>query len=172
MAGCCPPPPGRAQPADIAWIGAVGDVMPGTRSGCCPSLRRRSYAGLRDTLPILQSCTSSSGTSRQRQRPTARRSKSYTFRFSGKALAPLARAGFRYFSLANNHSFDFGLQGFLDTISALREAGIGTSGVGIDEMAAALPFHARAGSQDMLVLSFSATLSTAGGSTGENRRAP
>ena len=30
----------------------------------------------------------------------------------------------------NNHVFDYGLQGFLDSLGALEEAGIGTSGVG------------------------------------------
>jgi poly-gamma-glutamate synthesis protein (capsule biosynthesis protein) len=152
-----PPPPERGQPAAIAWIGAVGDIMPAR--GVDAALL--SHGGLArvfgNALPILQSCTFLVGN--LEAAATARgmpASKSYTFRFSGKALAPLARAGFRYLSLANNHSFDFGVQGFLDTITALREAGIGTSGVGSDEKAAAQPFHARAGSQDILVLSFSA----------------
>ncbi|MGA2479439.1 MAG: CapA family protein [Spirochaetia bacterium] len=143
------PPPERAQPADIAWIGAVGDIMPAR--GVDAALL--SDGGLArvfgDTLPVLQSCTFLVGN--LEAAATARgtpASKSYTFRFSGKAMAPLARAGFRYLS--------FGVQGFLDTVTALREAGIGTSGVGIDEKAAALPFHARAGSQDIRVLSFSA----------------
>ena len=35
-----------------------------------------------------------------------------------------------YLMINNNHVFDYGLQGFLDSLAALKEAGIGTSGVG------------------------------------------
>jgi poly-gamma-glutamate capsule biosynthesis protein CapA/YwtB (metallophosphatase superfamily) len=46
--------------------------------------------------------------------------------------------------------------GFRDTMDALRRFGIGTSGAGIDEQAAAIPFDARAGNLDIRVLSFAA----------------
>jgi poly-gamma-glutamate capsule biosynthesis protein CapA/YwtB (metallophosphatase superfamily) len=152
-----PAPPERARPADIAWIGAVGDIMParGVDSALLSADGLANVFG--DTLPILRSCAFLVGNleaaATARGEPAR---KSYTFRFSGKALEPLARAGFRYLSLANNHSFDFGAAGFLDTISALEKAGIGTSGAGVDEQAAAVPFATRVEGQEIRVLSFSA----------------
>lgn len=56
--------------------------------------------------------------------------KTYNFKFDKKVLSPLKKAGFDYFMLTNNHIFDYGLKGFLDSISALKESGIATSGVG------------------------------------------
>ncbi len=46
-----------------------------------------------------------------------------TFRFStdAKFLSELARAGFTHVSLANNHSFDYGLPGYNNTIAKMWE---------------------------------------------------
>lgn len=56
--------------------------------------------------------------------------KTYNFKFDKKVLTPLKSAGFDYLMINNNHVFDYGLQGFLDSLGALEEAGIATSGVG------------------------------------------
>lgn len=47
-----------------------------------------------------------------------------TFRFSvaSSTLPGLKRAGFTHFSLANNHTFDYGQPGFASTLSSMSEA--------------------------------------------------
>ena len=66
--------------------------------------------------------------------------KTYTFRFDPRAAPALKDAGFDAVLVANNHAFDFGVDGFLDTISALETAGLGVLGAGRDIHAAAAPF--------------------------------
>jgi poly-gamma-glutamate synthesis protein (capsule biosynthesis protein) len=49
------------------------------------------------------------------------------------AAAAWARAsGFHAMSLANNHAMDYGERGLLDTLDAMREAGVGLVGAGAD----------------------------------------
>jgi poly-gamma-glutamate capsule biosynthesis protein CapA/YwtB (metallophosphatase superfamily) len=58
--------------------------------------------------------------------------KTYTFR-APPALAPvLSEAGFDAVSLANNHSYDFGEVGLLDTLDALDGVGVASFGAGRD----------------------------------------
>lgn len=47
-----------------------------------------------------------------------------TFRFSvdGKYLSGLSQAGFTHLSLANNHSFDYGLSGYNQTVTSIWDA--------------------------------------------------
>ncbi|MDR3304177.1 MAG: CapA family protein [Treponema sp.] len=66
--------------------------------------------------------------------------KSYNFRASPVAMRALRDAGVDAVLLANNHVFDFGEIGFLDTLSHVKGAGIGTLGVGLNERDAAAPF--------------------------------
>jgi poly-gamma-glutamate synthesis protein (capsule biosynthesis protein) len=49
-----------------------------------------------------------------------------TFRFSTpkSSLDAVSRAGFTHLGLANNHSFDFGLAGYNQTVSAVWDAGL------------------------------------------------
>jgi hypothetical protein len=152
-----PPAPVHAPAAAVAWVGAVGDVMPAR--GVDAALRspggvERVFA---DTLEVLRSCSFLVG---NLEAPATNRGqparKSYTFRFDARALEPLARAGFTYLSVANNHSFDFGPEGFLDTLEALRSAGIGTAGAGPDLRSAERPFETTAAGAPVKVLSFSA----------------
>jgi hypothetical protein len=152
-----PAAPERAQAADIVWIGAVGDIMPARGVDDALLSKDGLQRVFADTLPILQSCAFLVGNleAAATGRGTPAK-KTYTFRFQADALQPLLRAGFSYLSVANNHSFDFGEAGFLDTMDALRRTGIGTAGAGTDEQAAAVPFDARAGNLDVRVLSFSA----------------
>jgi poly-gamma-glutamate synthesis protein (capsule biosynthesis protein) len=56
--------------------------------------------------------------------------KSYNFRFSPLVLPWLREAGFDYLSITNNHSYDYGSKGFLDTLHHLKESGLHTSGAG------------------------------------------
>ena len=56
--------------------------------------------------------------------------KTYTFRFDERVLPHLKNAGFDYLMQANNHAYDFGEEGFKDTLAALEKYGIPTSGAG------------------------------------------
>jgi hypothetical protein len=58
--------------------------------------------------------------------------KTYTFRGDPSALAGAKRAGVDVFSLANNHTLDYGYDAFADTLRHVRAAGIKTTGAGRD----------------------------------------
>jgi poly-gamma-glutamate synthesis protein (capsule biosynthesis protein) len=66
--------------------------------------------------------------------------KTYAFRFDPAVVRVLADFGFDAVLAANNHAFDYGLTGFLDTLSHLESLGLYALGVGRDINAAAAPF--------------------------------
>ncbi|QYR20378.1 CapA family protein [Paenibacillus sp. sptzw28] len=65
--------------------------------------------------------------------------KSYVFKGSPKSLPALKNAGFDIVNLANNHTLDQGVDGLLDTIGHLDEAGISNMGAGNDDAEAFKP---------------------------------
>ena len=160
--------PAPATDPALVWIAAVGDTMPGR--GVDTLLRRRNGPALvfGDVLPVmlradllmgnLEGSITTGGT---RQR------KSYTFRFDPAILPGLRNAGFDYLSLTNNHSFDFGEQGFLDTLEHLRNAGIATSGAGLNLDEASLPWETQIRDQKIRVLSIGAYPKERNGFDGE-----
>jgi poly-gamma-glutamate synthesis protein (capsule biosynthesis protein) len=89
------------------------------------------------TLVNLEGAVTSRGT---------RTEKAFNFRFSPAVAALLREAGIDAVLLANNHAFDWGTEGFLDTLDHLEKAGIGVLGAGRDEDAAGQPFIFRKGS--------------------------
>ncbi|MDZ7793995.1 MAG: CapA family protein [Spirochaetia bacterium] len=117
----------------IVWIGAVGDMM--LQRGVQDVLIRNGTEGLhtifQDTLPILQQQDLLIGNLEGAvTRHSVATPKSYNFRFSPQVLPWLREAGFDYLSITNNHSYDYGSKGFLDTLHHLRESGLHTSGAG------------------------------------------
>ena len=132
--------PGTPDDTTIIWIAAVGDLMPGRGVSRLLDQPDGLETVFTDTLAVLQRADIVMGnlegavTNRGN-----RKEKSYTFRFKPELLDALKDAGFDYLSLTNNHSYDYGMTGFLDTISHLRSAGILTSGAGIDPPAASAP---------------------------------
>ncbi|HZR96464.1 MAG TPA: CapA family protein [Gaiellaceae bacterium] len=97
--------------------------------------------------------------------------KEFTFRGAPAALAPMrARAGFDALTLANNHSGDYGRDALLDTIAAVRAAGIRSVGAGADSAQARRPAVlvegglrvALLGYSDVNPLGFPATATSAG----------
>jgi hypothetical protein len=146
-----------ASPRRILWIGAVGDIMPGRG---VDGVLLSSGGGQRvfgDTLPYLRGLDllvgnlEAAATSRG-----TRMTKTYTFRFDPRALGGLSAAGFSYLSVANNHTFDYGRQGFLDTLANLAQVGIATSGAGETVEAAARPSIVDIGGTEFRLLSFAA----------------
>lgn len=65
--------------------------------------------------------------------------KGYNFRTPPRFAPGLAQAGFDVVSLANNHTMDFGADGLLDTVAALRGAGVRYAGAGPDAASARAP---------------------------------
>ena len=65
--------------------------------------------------------------------------KTYTFRGDPSALRGAVNAGVDVFSLANNHTLDYGVDAFFDTIRHVNAAGIKTTGAGRDLAAALKP---------------------------------
>jgi poly-gamma-glutamate synthesis protein (capsule biosynthesis protein) len=151
------PPAAPAADNGIFWIGAVGDIMPARGADdalLSPDGVQRVFG---DTLPALRSCTLLLGNLESTAASGgARTSKTYTFRFAPAALGALRKAGFSYLSLANNHTFDFGARGFLDTLANLSQWGIGTSGAGGNVLEASRPFIAHLGAVEVRILSFAA----------------
>ena len=131
-------PGGAETPPPIVWIGAVGDIMVGRgvpqllqRSGGTKLVFTNTLSTLR-RFDFLMGNLEGAVTNRG-----VRADKSYTFRFQPWTLDSLSEAGFNYLSVANNHSFDFGEPGFIDTIKHLRERGFLTSGAGMTRAEAA-----------------------------------
>ena len=79
--------------------------------------------------------------------------KQYHFRGLPSDLLPVAGfAGFDVLTLANNHTGDFGTGALLDTLAAVRAAGIVPIGAGADSAAAAQPALLHAGGLTVAVL--------------------
>ena len=151
--------PAAAPAADAAifWIGAVGDIMParGVDEALLAPDGIQSVFG--DTLPALRSCPLLLGNLESAVTLAgAKEIKTYTFRCAPAALGALRKVGFSYLSLANNHTFDFGERGFLDTLANLSFWGLGTSGAGGNVREASLPFVAHFGAVEVRILSFAA----------------
>lgn len=141
----------------ILWIGAVGDIMPARGVDALLVAARGIERVFGDTLPLLGSCGillgNLEGAATRRGEKAA---KTYTFRFDPAALGKLAQAGFTHLSLANNHSFDFGQTGFLDTLEALERFGIAAPGAGRTLEHAQSPTETLAAGMTVRVLAFGA----------------
>lgn len=110
------------------------------------------------TLPILQSAHLSAGNFEGTLASANRKAepKSYNFRFSPKVLPYLEKAGFDYLSITNNHIWDFGKEGFLDTLKAIESSHLATSGAGRNFKAAAVPWKTELEHQEISILSVGA----------------
>jgi len=148
LAAAVPP-----EPPEVVWIAGVGDIM--LERGMAGLLLRDGGLELvfSDVLPImleadlllgnLEGALSRQGT------PLA---KGFTFRFDPGLLEPLARAGFDYLSVVNNHSYDYGEIAFLDSIDFLAASPIGTSGAGRTLAEASQPWIAQVGNTEVRVI--------------------
>lgn len=127
-----PPAPGQERPVHVVM---VGDTLLADASQ--PLLNRHGYdhpfVHLKDLVsdhdllvvnlegPITEHPT--------RHAP----SKSYSYKASPSSARALANLGVDLACLANNHAFDYGLQGMRDTMRHLKDVGIGSFGAGEDE---------------------------------------
>jgi poly-gamma-glutamate capsule biosynthesis protein CapA/YwtB (metallophosphatase superfamily) len=126
-------------------IGFSGDVMLGRLVSDKISLRGPSYVW-GDMLGVV----SRPDITLINLETTFTKSKSplpKVFNFKAKLahVKALQNAGVDVVTLANNHSFDFGVEGFEDTTRALEGAGIEYIGAGLDDMRARKPFITQKG---------------------------
>ncbi|MCL2721390.1 MAG: CapA family protein [Treponema sp.] len=77
--------------------------------------------------------------------------KTYTFRFIPEVAPALRDTGINVVLHANNHTFDYGEEAFLDSLINLSRAGIGFVGAGVDIEAASDPFIFSKGNQTVQV---------------------
>ena len=115
----------------VTTVAFSGDIMAGR--GVDVTLQKKD--GLQkvfsDTLPIFVNSDLSIGNLEGAVTTYQNKVyKSYNFKYPYSVLPKLKEAGFDYLTVANNHSFDFGMQGFLDTMANLEKADVGTSGIG------------------------------------------
>ncbi len=148
-----------AEAPRITWIGSVGDIM--VQRGVENLLIGKGHAGLQtvfqNTLPILQQqdllIGNLEGAVTRRGVPVP---KSFNFRFSPEVLPHLKAAGFDYFSITNNHCYDYGSSGFTDTLTHLKANGLLTSGAGQTPEEAYTPVRITLQKTDVTVLSVGA----------------
>ena len=62
--------------------------------------------------------------------------KKYNFKSEAHFLDTLSQTGFNLFNIANNHTYDYGLPGFKDTLKALEDRNLTYVGGGVDKLAA------------------------------------
>lgn len=67
--------------------------------------------------------------------------KQFTFRADPSYVSYLNELGVDIVSLANNHAYDYGEEAFIDTMNALKGAGIPYVGAGADEHEAMMPVY-------------------------------
>ena len=144
----------RVRPIRLA---AVGDVTFGSR--VADEIRAKgprypwlSVAGLLRSADLATA--NLEGAVSNRGAPLA--GKEYTFRGPPAALAAAARfAGIDVFSVANNHSLDFGLTAFFDTLRTARRHKVATVGGGANLRGARRPTILRAGGVRVAFLGYS-----------------
>jgi hypothetical protein len=122
-------PEGRARTITIAW---VGDITPGSRYGLPAGQGRALFARMRGALRApdltvgnLEGTFSSGGLSKC----GTRSANCFAFQAPPANAPALREAGFDLLNLANNHSFDFGRDGQLQTLHALTNARLAFTGL-------------------------------------------
>ncbi|HEY3487424.1 MAG TPA: CapA family protein, partial [Gammaproteobacteria bacterium] len=125
----------------LVSLTAVGDMMLGGSSQ--PILEQRGYDyPFMPTRHILESADLTIG---NLETPLTNQGapiteKQFLFRNPPEKVAPaLQRAGFDIVSLANNHTLDYGADGLLDTLTALRQYEIRYHGAGMTSADARKP---------------------------------
>lgn len=137
----------KSKEADTVTIGFVGDILLDDEYAIMANLLRRggriedgiSEAMLTQlrTVDILVANNEFPFT----ERGTPTEGKAYTFRAEQKASAYLHDMGVDVAVLANNHIYDFGETGLLDTLETLSTAGIPHIGAGRNLKEASAPLY-------------------------------
>ncbi len=109
---------------------AVGDVMLGGRSRSVLKSHGTAYP-FEATLPLLRrSDIVLANLEGPVARHAERQERTFSYRVHPSTASPLARAGVNVVTLANNHLVDCGRAGVIETIEAVKSAGIACIGAG------------------------------------------
>ena len=118
---------------EIIWIAGVGDLM--VQRGVeniLMDLKNGLTTIFTNTLPVLKRQDLLLGNLEGSiTRRTVKTPKSYNFKFNPEVLPFLHQAGFDYLSQTNNHIYDYGRAGFIDSLTYLKKSSIATSGAGL-----------------------------------------
>ncbi len=120
----------RAFPAGVVSIAAVGDIVMGSTPRLPPRGGRTFFDDVRTDLAgdvvlgNLEGTLSTGGSSKC----GAGSSNCFAFQTPPSYAAVLKRAGFTVMNLANNHALDYGRSGQAQTLKALGQQGIATTG--------------------------------------------
>ncbi|MCR4938578.1 MAG: CapA family protein [Treponemataceae bacterium] len=142
---------------DVFFVAAVGDIILSRGVQETMIYARSAEPVLTDTIPILKNSDFTIGN--LEGAVTARTEnalKTYTFKFKKAALPYLREAGFDYLMLTNNHCYDYGEDGFKDTLESVAAAGFVTSGAGLNRQEAGQFYRTKLKGHDVSVLSFGA----------------
>ena len=139
---------------EVLFVCAAGDMMLGRGVDTKLIEAGSPESVFTDTLPILQGSDFTignlEGTVTER---TDNAQKTYTFKFKKEVLPVLKQCGFSYLMLTNNHSYDYGEEGFKDTLKNVLEQGFATSGAGMTLKEASEFYRTQIKNQALSVLS-------------------
>ena len=124
--------PAPAQP-DAITMSATGDIIMGSAPGRLPRNDGEGFFdSVRDDLQsdlvmgnLEQPLTGDTGSSKCGSPP---RANCFAFRAPPSYARHLKDAGFQLLNTANNHSKDYGVQGYRNTVEALEDAGLAHTG--------------------------------------------
>jgi poly-gamma-glutamate synthesis protein (capsule biosynthesis protein) len=117
-------PSSAARKSRDVIINVVGDVHgeSAIKKEAIPSLKKYFADGNLNIFNLETAITAE----------TKKEEKEYNFKSDPSFLKVLRSVGFNVATVANNHSYDFGEKGFLDTLQALDKAGIKYVGGGVN----------------------------------------
>ena len=146
---------GNQQESDVSFVCSVGDIM--VARGVQDVLLKDDKGVEKvftTTLPVLRNNDLTIGNLEGVvTESTSNAIKTYTFKFKKAVLTPLKDAGFDYFMQTNNHCYDYGEQGFKDTMAALKEYNIPSSGIGANDEEAKQFYHVNLNGQNFAIIS-------------------
>lgn len=122
--------PARAVPAGVVTIAAVGDIVMGSTPNLPPAGGRSFFDGVETDLAgdvvlgNLEGTLSTGGSSKC----GAGSANCYAFQTPPSYAAWLRKAGFTVMNLANNHAFDYGPSGQVQTLAALARQRLAHTG--------------------------------------------
>lgn len=131
--------------ADTVSLSFVGDIVPGEYLSALMEQQGYDYP-YRQALLYLSEPDITAGNLEIpiTTRGTPITDQPYVYKGSPDALPALRDAGFNVLSLANNHAMDQGVEGMLDTIRHLDEAGLAHMGTGNNDKEAFAPHYEEA----------------------------
>lgn len=119
------------QAADVT-VGFMGDIMLGRMMGKLLKKNNNYEYPWGNLLPLLRSTDfNMANLETTLTRSHAKIPKVFNFKSNPENVEALVKANIRAVNLANNHSFDFSIQGFLDTKAVLDKKNILHMGAGL-----------------------------------------